>query len=153
MFSEAALAPANFLITKRIHILSKRWMDVFRPDGQTYSAQCLKGSSVVLYCRGLHRECVHCSAGCLSDCRGSACGCGRRYGDDTTFFSRLQCPNPAVVASVRSVHATTQMLTCVLYEGLCLHHPLRTMTQGEKRDGWPHIFQGWERCCPLACWC
>ena len=49
-----------------------------------------EGSSVVLYCRGLLRKCVHCGAGCPSDCRGNACGCGGQCGDDTTSFSRLQ---------------------------------------------------------------
>ena len=35
------------------------WREVIRPDGQTYSAQNLRGSSVLLYCRGSLRECAH----------------------------------------------------------------------------------------------
>ena len=63
--------------------------EVSRPNSPTYSAQYLRGSSVVWYCRGLLRKCLHCGAGCPSDCRGSTCGCGRQYRDDTTSFSKL----------------------------------------------------------------
>ena len=57
------------------------WKEEFRPGSQTYSAQHLRRSSVVLYRRGSLRD----------RARGSACGCGRQHDDGHTFlFSRLQ---------------------------------------------------------------
>ena len=40
-----------------------------------YSAQCLRGSSMVSYCRDSLRARARCGAGCPLGCRGGACGC------------------------------------------------------------------------------
>ena len=77
--------------TRHINVHRRRVRrEISRPNSPTYSAKYLRGSSVVWYCRGLLRKCLHCGAGCPSDWRGSTCGCGRQYRDDTTSFSKLK---------------------------------------------------------------
>ena len=116
------------------------WMEVFQPDSQTHSSHYLRWSSVMLYYRGSLRDRARCGAECPSDCRGNACGCGRRDGDDITPMfktTEFECS-----ISLRIVHECMQALglftqlrqrgKCVPCKGLCFHHPLRTMDTKRK---------------------
>ena len=54
-----------------------QWREVIRPDSPWCSAQYLTGSSEVLHCRDLLRNCVHCGIECPSECRGRAWLCNQ----------------------------------------------------------------------------
>ena len=62
--------PSRFEVLSSLYKLG----EVTRPDSQTYSAQHLRGYSVVLYCRESLRGRARFGAECPSECPGSARG-------------------------------------------------------------------------------
>ena len=133
------------------------WREVSRPGSQKYSAQCLRGASVVLYCRGSLRGRARCGAEWPSDYRRSACGCSQ---DDAMTWLPVLLNNESwelyqhpteyapVHAEVRSVHAQLHWRgKCAPCEGFVFR---RCFSSWRRQPPSPHLRQ-WS-CPPQYCW-